>query len=67
MCHCVCVCVCSSRFEALAELLWRNRQLAKQLPAELPQNLIAGDQFMALTHQFTQQLLLIIQMYVNLL
>lgn len=49
-------------FEVLAELLWRNRQIAKQLPSVLPQNLIAGDQFMALTHQFTQQLLMVIQM-----
>jgi hypothetical protein len=49
-------------FEALAEVLWRNRQLSKQLPSVLPQNLIAGDQFISLTHQFTQQLLTIIQM-----
>lgn len=62
---CVYVYVPSSRFEVLAELLWRNRQLAKQLPSVLPQNLIAGDQFMTLTHQFTQQLLLVIQMCVN--
>jgi signal transducer and activator of transcription 5B len=49
-------------FETLAESLWRNRQVSKQLPTILPQNLIAGDQFMSLTHQFTQQLLIVIQL-----
>ena len=49
----------------MAEVLWRNRQVSKQLPTILPQNLIAGDQFMSLTHQFTQQLLIVIQMCVN--
>ncbi|XP_064396958.1 signal transducer and activator of transcription 5B-like [Halichondria panicea] len=51
-------------FEALAELLWRNRQLAKQYEMfrqRVPQGILTPDQFTGLTQHLTKQTIDLIQ------